>query len=305
MSEEATDGLSVKELKQLITGAGLSHADCITKEELRERARDAVNAKPPKTHVENTRETKVIAGYHCTLHGHPDVIAQRQAADFAVVVLHGLGASGSDFADLPNFFKQDQRLQSKRIIYVFPQAPPQMMGMPAWWQIDVMKFLTIHNMAPDDLAKLIREEPPGLSATRESLTQLLQEARQLASGGGPLLSSKKVLLGGFSQGAMTALDLALHQSAEETLAGVAFLSGAPIVVEQWAKRFEHHKKLPIFMSHGVADPTLPFVASGWVRELLQNHRMDFEFHEHSGGHNLGDDKVVRALTSFVSRVATT
>ena len=164
-----------------------------------------------------------------------------------------------------------------------------------------MKFLTVQTAGPAAMASLIREEPPGLREARASLSELLAEARRLGGGGGgATLTSKQLLIGGFSQGAMTSLDLALHQPAGETPAGVVFLSGAPIVVEQWAERLPLHKDMPVFISHGHADPTLPFVASGWVHELLKQHELPVEYNTHTGGHTLGDDNIVRRLTSFVS-----
>ena len=44
---------------------------------------------------------------------------------------------------------------------------------------------------------------------------------------------------------MTVMDLALHL--DETVAGVTMLSGAPIVVEQWAVRLKKHKGIRVLV----------------------------------------------------------
>ena len=52
---------------------------------------------------------------------------------------------------------------------------------------------------------------------------------------------------------MTALDISLSLPAQLRVGGVCALSGAPIVVEQWAKRLRVHPGLPVLVTHGTAD----------------------------------------------------
>ena len=59
-----------------------------------------------------------------------------------------------------------------------------------------------------------------------------------------------VNLGGFSQGAMTATDLALSMPEGKTVGAVLSISGAPIVVEEWAKKATAHKGIKVLVSHG-------------------------------------------------------
>jgi hypothetical protein len=53
----------------------------------------------------------------------------------------------------------------------------------------------------DALGQLIREEPPGLATARTRLTGLVAEAQAMFGN----VSIDKVMLAGFSQGAMTAM----------------------------------------------------------------------------------------------------
>ena len=92
---------------------------------------------------------------------------------------------------------------------------------------------------------------------------------------------------------MTALDLAL--SLDRTVAGVTVLSGAPIVIEQWAERLKNHRGLRVFVTHGQSDMVLPFKASGWLKDLLQTHGASVRYEAHSGGHELAHNTVPQLI----------
>ena len=76
-----------------------------------------------------------------------------------------------------------------------------------------------------------------------------------------------MLLVGFSLGAITALDLALQQPPDALPAGVVFMNGAPIVVDEWAERVKeraalrvHSAPRPRRRTHGGARPCHPRLA---------------------------------------------
>ena len=296
------DTMSMKELKELIASAGLTLASCIEKPDIRQRAREAqaalaakASAPPAARGGGGGSAQQTLGGYSCIVKGPDDVLSGAVAADLAVVVLHGFGASNSDFADVPNLI--DPHLAGKRVLYVFPQAPLTAIGA-AWWQIDVMGFLTIATAGEAAIAKMIREEPKGLKQARASLAELIQQVCAMAGGGSPLPTSRLVL-GGFSQGAMTALDAALQQPAGQGVAGVLCLSGAPIVVEQWTAGLATHKGLRVLLTHGRQDSTLPFACSGWTHELLKTHGAAVTYVPFQGGHELGGPDVISAMVAFV------
>ena len=78
MADADIDGLSLKELKALITSASLSFADCIDKADLRARAKEAqaalqqAQAAAPPTPQRSQRN---IAGYECTSDFLPNSVA--------------------------------------------------------------------------------------------------------------------------------------------------------------------------------------------------------------------------------------
>ena len=104
-----------------------------------------------------------------------------------------------------------------------------------------------------------------------------------------------------SQGAMTAMDLALHL--DETVAGVTMLSGAPIVVEHWAVRLKQHKGVKVCITHGMSDMVLPFQASGWTKQLLESGGAAVTYHPHSGGHELGCELTISTIMTFWGSIA--
>ena len=162
MADSDVDTMSLKELKELIARAGLNLDGCIEKPDIRQRAREALAAlaakpaaPPPSGNAKLT-----LGGYSCIVKAPADVLSGAVAADLAVVVLHGYGASNSDFADVPSLVNPHLD-SSKRVLYVFPQAPMSAIGV-AWWQIDIMGFLTVATAGEAAIAKMIREEPKGL-----------------------------------------------------------------------------------------------------------------------------------------------
>ena len=157
------DSLSLKELKNLISSAGLSFADCIDKNDLRTRAKEAqtrlASAPPaPSPSTGSSKPDEVqrrMAGYDCIVKGPPDLLEGRPGAapaDMLVLVLHGLGATNTDLVTvLPVFKSAEPSLASARILEVYPQAPQVPMLGTAWWKFNVMSYMQAGNLPSPDL----------------------------------------------------------------------------------------------------------------------------------------------------------
>lgn len=311
------DALSLKELKALITEAGLSAADCIDKSDLRTRAKEAQSVladkpapapalapEPSPTATSTTSTTKTFGGYECIVKGASDLLdGSGPPADLLIVCLHGLGATNADLAPVPDMLGGlEPAVAAARTLCVFPQAPMlAAVGSTAWWEFNVMGYMqALMTRDQDQMAKLIREKPAGLDGCRVAMATLLEQARGLAAGAaGAPFPNAKLLLMGFSLGAITALDLALAQPADATVAGLVFMSGAPIVVDDWATSIKARPALRVHMTAGSADMTLPEQASGWVRDLLTTNGVTPEYKVHSGGHDLGGPEVLAGIARFV------
>jgi phospholipase/carboxylesterase len=308
----APSELSVKELRELIKSAGLSSADCLEKADLVRRAGEAqerLKTRAPAPAPSSGRggrtsnSVRVLGGYETVVHGldgtRPDVV---------VVVLHGFGASSSDFAPLSA--SVTAALRGRKAVFAFPQAPPSplAMGAAAWWQIDVLKWMGAMQAGEPGIARLIRDKPPGLDEARRKLAAMLDELCDLVPGG----REAAIVLGGFSQGGMTALDLALHldsllpHSRALRCDHVMVLSSAPIVVDEWAERLKTRgARMQVLITHGHGDMVLPFPASGWTKELLEQHGAKVRYETHAGGHELGGPHILKAVCDFCADAAAT
>src|SRR4051812_8696459 len=143
-----------------------------------------------------------------------------------VVLMHGFGAPATDLVQLHRAIQVPPEVR-----FAFPAAPllldasaPDELAARAWWMIDLMRLQSA--MLRGDAELLAKETPPGLAAARAAVNDML-EAFERDHGTPP----DRVVLGGFSQGAMLATDVALR--AERAPAGLVILSGAPICVEDW------------------------------------------------------------------------
>jgi len=209
------------------------------------------------------------------------------------VLCHGYGAPGTDLVGIAGevLSVAAHLVESER--FVFPEAPLSLDNVPfggrAWWQIDVGRFSEA--VVTGEYEALFREVPEGLPAARKALVGTLDEmTRQFG------IPMSKVVLGGFSQGAMITTDIALRS--EEAPAALAILSGTLIAQEDWKRLAPKRTALPVLQSHGMNDPILPYPAAIELRSLLENAGLNVNFVSFRGGHGI-DHPVLVALAKLL------
>ena len=224
--------------------------------------------------------------------------ATQTAPTAAVILCHGFGAPGDDLVGLaPELVSAVPALRDVR--FYFPAAPLTLeMGFGdsrAWWLIDMG---AVQKLAHDPAAQreFRRKEPEGMPAARKALLALVQDVA--AHTGLPM---KKIILGGFSQGAMIATDVALRL--EEAPGGLCVLSGTLLIEDAWKLKAKARAGLPVFQSHGRQDPILPYVAAEWLKELFVESGMEHEFVPFDGGHTIGPQAFTK-LGAFLSQQVT-
>jgi phospholipase/carboxylesterase len=200
-----------------------------------------------------------------------------------VVCLHGYGADMRDLAPLAG------ELETKRPIrWLFPDAPEALdWGGRAWFPIDVAAF---ERAQKDGTARdLSLKEPEGLEWAREEVQRFIK-----ALG----VPDERLVLMGFSQGAMLAVDLAARSEAMP--AGVAILSGTlvnkPALVELALKK----KTLPFFMSHGSTDPILGFAQARSLEKVLVEAGWKGQLQRFEGGHAVPGE-VLESLRKWLEK----
>ncbi len=201
-----------------------------------------------------------VAGLNC----HSATIGD--GGSFDLVLLHGYAMQGGDFAP----FAQSLGIPGR---YFFPDAPASVPGGGySWWPIDQERRMMSLAGGPRDLAE---QDPPGRSAARATL-------RQFLAGIGTADPSRPLLLGGFSQGGMLAVDYTVHCDA--AIAGLVLLSSSRIALRDWQPRGQRLRALPVFISHGRGDHDLAFSAGQALHEFVRGAGARTVWCPFDGGH---------------------
>lgn len=226
------------------------------------------------------------------------VVQKSQTAPTAAVILcHGFGAPGNDLVPLVDeLIAVEPALASMR--FYVPAAPISLGNTGwgdarAWWPINLPTVARFQAGDPTALREFSKAEPHGMPLARQALLKLVNEVSTQTK-----LPLGRVMLGGFSQGAMLATDVALRL--EEAPLGLVVLSGTLLLEDVWGPKARARAGLRVFQTHGRADPILAFVAAGWLRELLVQSGMQVEFEPFDGGHTI-DPHAPKQLAKFIAR----
>ncbi len=218
----------------------------------------------------------------------------------AAVFCHGYGAPGDDLVPFVQaLIEQAPALANVRF---FVPAAPISLGQSgwgearAWWPLDMQTLARLQTGDATAMRQFSKAEPPGLPAARQAMLKLVDAI--LTQTGLPM---SKLLLGGFSQGAMLATDTALRL--EEAPMGLAVLSGTLLLEEVWGPKAASRAGLNVFQTHGRSDPVLPFQAATWLHDLLSRSGAKLEWHPFDGGHTI-DPGAVASLGAFITRLMT-
>ncbi|WP_136068852.1 alpha/beta hydrolase [Modicisalibacter radicis] len=170
----------------------------------------------------------------------PLIIEPRNGApaNAALILLHGLGADGNDFAPLLPALDLPQGLALRCVLPHAPQRAVTVNGgmrMPAWYDILAM-----------DLSREIDEAQ--LKASAAYVHELIDAQR--AAG----IDSRRIVVAGFSQGGAVAYEAAL--SYPEPLAGLLALSTYFATADS-LQLADANRTLPTAVHHGTFDPVVP------------------------------------------------
>jgi len=233
------------------------------------------------------------------------VVEPKHRANAAIIWLHGLGASGSDFIPIT---KQIGLPEAHDIRFLFPNAPARpitvnhQMVMPGWYDIFGLDLT-----AKEDIA--------GIQHSTKILNNLIQQ--EINNG----ILSSNILLAGFSQGAAMALHTGLCYP--QKLGGIIALSGyMPLILGEMGKSIvvqqrgqinpydNHHKilnpanaNIPIFMAHGLFDTVVPFHVGKNSYEYLTHLTYNVQWQTYPMLHTLCLEEI-HDIGIFVRKVLT-
>jgi phospholipase/carboxylesterase len=206
---------------------------------------------------------------------------ENQNPETAVVILHGYGANMQDLFPLWEMW------DNGNCNWYFPNGiMPLPMGYyegRAWFSIDMEALdRSIRTGEFRDMAKTV---PPELDLTLKQLEHYLRELSK---------THKKIVIGGFSQGAMCASHLALIPDLPIT--GLILLSGNLLAEERFPKTA---KGIPFYQSHGTKDPILPIKGAQLLEEKMKGLNFNGFLHVFEGGHEI-PMKVIQEVKTFLS-----
>ncbi len=205
----------------------------------------------------------------------------------SVIVLHGLGADGTDF--LP-FADEIDLASIGPVRWLLPRAPVQPVTvnngyrMRAWY--DIYQF--------GGQTQSPREDDAGLRESFAAVHSLID--REIARG----VPANKIVLAGFSQGCAVTLGAGLRY--RQRLAGLAGLSGyLPIASTTAAERQDANALTPIFLAHGQRDPVIALQRATSSRDALKQLGYGVEWHEYPMEHSVSAEEMAD-LQRFLLRV---
>ena len=204
----------------------------------------------------------------------------------ALIWLHVLGADGNDFAPLvpelvdPNW---------PPLRFVFPHAPVRPitinggMAMRAWYDI-----------SGQEIAQ--RQDEAGIRASIGQLDDLIE--REVARG----VPARNIFLAGFSQGGAIVLAGGIRHA--QRLGGIIALSTyLPMAEKTDAEASAANRDVPIFMAHGMLDPTISHALGEMSREYLAQRGYTIDWHAYPMAHQVCMEEIADLRRWMSSRFA--
>jgi phospholipase/carboxylesterase len=206
----------------------------------------------------------------------------------AILLCHGFGAPGDDLVDIARAVDAGPGVR-----WFFPAAPLELsFGGRAWWIIDLERRMELTARGQADQLRL--ETPAGLAEARAALEATLVVLERDHG-----VRRDRLILGGFSQGAMLTTEIAL--AADAPFAGLAILSGTLLSQDRWAAAARARgASLHALMAHGRRDPLLRFADAEALRALLEDGGASVDWAPHGGQHEI-PSVVLARLGAFARR----
>lgn len=189
-------------------------------------------------------------------------------------IFHGYGADATDLKPLADVLQPE----NTNFNWVFPNG---VFEVPiggtwtgrAWWP------LTLNQLQSD----WTMYSPAEIEDLKKKIFELIKSFN---------IPWNKIILGGFSQGAMLATELYL--SAPEAPAGLLSLSGTLIRKPQWQEFLANRKSQHLFFSHGEQDAVLPSGGTHKLIQLFKQYDCKCDFVSFRGGHEIPHTVVSKA-----------
>ena len=205
-------------------------------------------------------------------------------ATACVIWMHGLGADGNDFVPI---VPELNLPTGHGVRFVFPNAPTMPVTinggyvMRAWYDI-----------VSAELDK--RADESGVRRSQALIEELIADQRSKG------IAADRILLAGFSQGGVIALQTGLRHP--EKLAGIMALSTSLACADSLGvEASAANRQIPLFMVHGSMDPVIPVALAKLSKARLETHGYKVEWHEYGMPHSVCAEEI-DDIAAFLKRV---
>lgn len=207
------------------------------------------------------------------------VLEPTDSATHSVIWLHGLGADANDFIPIVNELKLPSSIR-----FIFPNAPVMPVSinqgypMPAWFDIYSDRIIN-------------KIDTSGILNSTITIQGLMNNEVERG------IAANKIILAGFSQGALIAMTAGLNYSA--TIGGVIALSGylpADCLTPQ-----NDIRHTPVFLAHGTQDHVVPFTLGETSHQLLKTNGYQVDWHAYPMTHSVCAEEVMD-ISNWMARI---
>lgn len=202
-----------------------------------------------------------------------------------VLLFHGYGADAEDLLGLTSAFENTK----VKPTFFFPTGPLDVPISPGyvgkgWFPINVeILKIAIHEEHPEEALQAFPTEFSQIRGLCQNFISSLN------------VDLSKLYIGGFSQGAIIATEIALH--APQNVGALFIFSGMLVNEKVWRKQAQFHKGTPFFQSHGQHDSLLPFAKAKALETLLLESGWKGKLHAFHGGHEI-PESILNQVTLF-------
>src|SRR5258706_5723348 len=214
----------------------------------------------------------------------------------SVIWMHGLGADGNDFVPV---VRELDLADDKPLRFIFPHAPTRPvtlnggMVMRAWYDMEIVQSSPI--ILPGQPSRpAMRGSETDIRASQRAVERLIE--REVSRG----VASEKIVLAGFSQGGVIALQTGLRHVAR--LGGILALSTYLALEDTPAtQKSAANAAIPIFMAHGTQDEVIPLALGKRSRDILQREGCQVEWHEYPTPHSVMLEEI-QAISAWLQKI---
>jgi phospholipase/carboxylesterase len=191
-----------------------------------------------------------------------------------IIVLHGLGADGSDFVPVAEALDLSA---VGAVRFVFPHAPVRPVTINGGYRMRAW-----YDILGADLQR--REDEAGLRESQAAIAALIDRERERG------IAARRIVLAGFSQGCAMTLMTGLRYP--ERLAGLAGMSGyLPLAASTAVERSDANRDVPVFLAHGTQDSIVVPQRGQASRDALVALGHEVEWHEYPMEHSVCPEEI--------------